>query len=192
MPEKDFAKIPIDISNSKSWKGIVWHHSASKDGVLRDWPGIVKYHTSYRINSDIVTKEEFYRRFAVKKAGESFLEPWIDVGYHGGVELVGGVPVYNAGRSLKSSGAHSGVKGCSNSFNSEYLGFCAIGDFDLKSPPIEIWNFALAVTRTFSKAFSIPPSHVIGHREVYDKLGIPREKTCPGSKWDMDLFRKEI
>lgn len=185
------ADIKIDSSISRPWKGIVWHHSAGPDGIGRDWPGIVKFHTSYRVDYNIVSEKEFFRRFESGE-GKSFIKPWIDVGYHGGVELVDGVAVYQAGRSLKFAGAHSGVTGCSDSFNKEYLGFCAIGNFDLKSPPLEIWNFALAVTRTFSKAFNIPVAHVIGHREVYDKLGVPRQKSCPGKSWDMELFRSEI
>ncbi len=59
--------IKIDTSKSRLWKGIVWHHSASPDGVTRDWGAIVKYHTSYRVDFNIVSKEEFDRRLKARK-----------------------------------------------------------------------------------------------------------------------------
>ncbi len=42
------------------------------------------------------------------------------------------------------------------------------------------------------EAFAIPADHVIGHREVFDHLGVPRQKSCPGNAWDMGLFRSEL
>src|SRR5947209_16977 len=73
--DKPKLNIAIDTSRSRPWKGIVWHHSASPDGVARDWPGIVKYHTSYRIDFDIVTQDEFERRLAAHE-GKVFQKPW--------------------------------------------------------------------------------------------------------------------
>lgn len=52
----------IPLVGARSWKGIVWHHSASPDRKTRDWDGIVKYHTSFRIDFDTVSAEEFERR----------------------------------------------------------------------------------------------------------------------------------
>ena len=181
----------IDKAGSRPWKGIVWHHSAGPDGKIRDWPGIVKYHTSYRIDFDIVTKEDYERREAAKD-GKKFEEPWSAVGYHGGIELVGTDAVFMAGRPLSLKGAHAGVAGASNRFNDEYLGLCAMGNYDVVTPPGKIWGLALAVTREFMKTFEIINAHVIGHREVYDKLGVPRQKSCPGKHWNMDLFREQL
>ena len=183
--------IKIDTSKSRPWKGIVWHHSASPDGVTRDWDAIVKYHTSYRVDFNIVSKEEFDRRLKARN-GTTFQTPWRDVGYHGGIEWVNDQVIFQWGRPLDMIGAHAGVKDASNRFNVEYLGLCAIGNFDLKPPKIEIWDFALRLTRSFAKAFQIPKTHIIGHREVFDRLGVPRQKTCPGKYWDMDLFRSEL
>ncbi len=183
--------IVIDASKSRPWKGIVWHHSASPDGITRDWDAIVKFHTSYRVDFNIVTKEEFDRRLETRK-GTTFQTPWRDVGYHGGIEWINNVVVYQAGRSLDMIGAHAGVKDASNRFNVEYLGLCAMGNFDAKPPKPEMWEFALRLTRTLMKSFQIPKTHIIGHREVFDRLGVPRQKTCPGKFWDMDLFRTEL
>ena len=189
--DKPQLNISIDTSHSRPWKGIVWHHSASPDGAIRDWPGIVKYHTSYRIDFDIVTPEEFERRLATHE-GKVFQKPWKDVGYHGGTECVDGKVVFNWGRPLDQIGAHSGVKGASNQFNEQYLGFCCIGNFDTQPPKSEEWEFNLQLTRTFMEAFQIPASHVIGHREVFERLGVPVQKSCPGTRYDMSLFRASL
>jgi hypothetical protein len=187
----DVSQILIDKVKARAWKGIVWHHSAGPDGIGRDWPSIVKYHTSYRVDYNTVTKEEFERLLKEKK-GKSFQTPWKAVGYHGGIELVNGSMVFQYGRSFDMVGAHAGVVGASNAFNTEYLGLCALGNFDLTEPTLDMWKFALGVTKVFMTTFGIPRSHVIGHREVYDRLGVARQKSCPGTKWDMELFRNEL
>lgn len=81
--------IAIDVSQSRPWQGIVWHHSAGPDGATRDWDGIVKFHTSYRVDYRTVSPEEFDR---LKAAGQGrvFQKPWRAVGYHGGTEWVDG------------------------------------------------------------------------------------------------------
>ncbi|OGS32988.1 MAG: hypothetical protein A2218_10400 [Elusimicrobia bacterium RIFOXYA2_FULL_53_38] len=189
--DKPKLTLNIDISRSRPWSGIVWHHSATADGISRDWYAIRKYHTSFRIDGDIVTEDEYKRRLAAGK-GSSFQTPWSDIAYHGGTERVNGQLVFNWGRSLLLAGAHSGVKGASNIYNTDYLGLCAVGDFDKATPAPDHWDFNLQLTRALMEAFRIPASHVIGHREVFDRLGVPRQKTCPGKCWDLDLFRSEL
>ena len=193
MKKKDKPKLNlvIDTTHSRSWKGIVWHHSVSPDTPGRDWPGIVRYHTSYRVDFEIVTKLEFYRRLA-NHEGKVFQKPWRDVGYNGGTEWVENKVIFNWGRPLDEVGAHSGVQGVSNRFNEWYLGFCAVGDFDKAPPKPEHWDFNLQLTRAFMEAFQIPASQVIGHREVFDRLGVARQKSCPGHSWDMNLFRGNL
>ena len=41
-------------------------------------------------------------------------------------------------------------------------------------------------------AYNINRENVIGHREVFDALGVPRQKNCPGDMWDLDKFRNEL
>lgn len=189
----DKPKLTLDIAvpRFRNWSGIVWHHSASPDGVMRDWDAIRRYHMSYRIDGDIVSAAEYKRRLDAR-IGKSFQTPWSDIGYHGGTEWVNGQVVFNWGRPLSQIGAHAGVKNASNLYNTEYLGLCAVGDFDNSPPKPEHWEFNLRLTRTFMEAFHIPASHIIGHREVFDRLGVPRQKTCPGKCWDMELFRSEL
>jgi hypothetical protein len=189
--DKPKLSLNIDLSKSRPWTGIVWHHSASPDGQGRDWDAIRRYHMSYRIDGDIVSENDYKRRLAAG-IGKSFQTPWLDIAYHGGTEWVNGQLVFNWGRSLSMIGAHSGVKGASNIYNEEYLGLCAVGNFDNSPPSAEHWDFNLQLTRALMDAFHIPASHVIGHREVFDQLGVPRQKSCPGSCWDLDLFRGEL
>jgi len=184
-------ELAIDVPRFRHWSGIVWHHSASPDGTMRDWEAIRRYHTAYRVDGDIVSEAEYKRRLAAG-IGKSFQAPWSDIGYHGGTEWVNGQVVFNWGRPLSQIGAHAGVKNASNLYNTEYLGLCAVGDFDKAPPKPEHWEFNLRLTRTFMEAFRIPASHIIGHREVYDRLGVPRQKSCPGKCWDMELFRSEL
>lgn len=188
---KQKMKLEIPMEGSRVWKGVVWHHSASPDGNTRDWDGIVKYHTSYRIDFDIVSQADFERRLQ-NHQGKVFQKPWKAVGYNGGTELIGGVPAFFWGRPLNIIGAHAGVEGVSNLFNTGYLGFCCIGNYDKESPIPDLWDFNLQLTRTLMDAFHITKENVIGHREVFDRLGVPRQKSCPGNCWNMDLFRAEL
>jgi len=184
-------QIDVPSKGTRNWKGIVWHHSASPDGRTKDWDAIVRYHTSYRIDFDIVTRDQYELRLKERK-GTVFQEPWKDVGYHGGTELVEGEPVFHWGRSLASIGAHAGVAKVSNLFNSDYLGICCIGNFDPISPDPKLWEFNLRLTRRLMDEFRIPSANVIGHREVFDRLNVPRQKTCPGNCWNLDLFRADL
>jgi hypothetical protein len=190
-PPKPRFHLEIPLDGSRAWKGIVWHHSASPDGKTRDWDGIVQYHASYRIDFNIVSKEEFDRRLA-NHEGKLFQKPWQAVGYHGGTELIGDTPAFFWGRTLGTVGAHAGVEGVSNLFNTDYLGLCCVGNYDLESPIPNLWDFNLELTRTLMEAFHISRENVIGHREVFDHLGVPRQKSCPGTKFDMNKFRVEL
>jgi N-acetylmuramoyl-L-alanine amidase len=193
MSELTKTRMPlaIPIQGARPWKGIVWHHSASPDGKTRDWDGIVKYHTSFRIDFNIVTKEEFEKR-QQNHQGKVFQKPWQAVGYNGGTELIGGVPAFNWGRPLSMVGAHAGVENVSNVFNTDYLGFCCIGNYDAESPSPDLWEFNLQLTRAFMDAFHISRDQIIGHREVYKRLNVEPVKSCPGKSWNMDLFRAEL
>ena len=182
----DFSKI-----KSRKWRGIVWHHSASPDSITRDWEGIVRYHKSYRVDFNIVTEREF-ERMRKEKQGKVFEEPWKDVGYNFGTEWENKKIICNIGRSLESIGAHAGVKGVSNLYNEQYIGICAIGNFDIVPPHPTHWEFNLDLTRALMKIFLIDKNEVIGHREVYDRLGVARQKSCPGGFWNMDKFRYEL
>lgn len=176
--------------NCRSWKGVVIHHSATVDGRANDWKAIKKYHTSYRIDGEIVDEVTFKQR-QMLGSGKVFEKPWSDIGYHGGWELEGDLYVFKVGRSWSVPGAHAGLKN-NSSFNNDYLGLCAVGNYDKTPPPQALWELCVATVREIRQHFGFGVDKVLGHREVYDKVGVPRQKTCPGNQWNMDKFRAAL
>lgn len=189
--EEKKPRILLDLDTSYEWEGIVWHHSATRDTNYKDWDGIRKYHTSYRIDYNIVDRKEFTDALEEGRKGV-FQRPWSDIGYHGGVEMIEGAYEFTWGRPLRRTGAHAAVKGVSNFYNKKYIGMCAIGNYDAEEPPAEMWDLCLRVTRTLMDAYNIPGGNVIGHREVYGKLGVAVQKSCPGTQWNLEKFRDEL
>ena len=122
-----------------------------------------------------VSWDDIYR-FHVQELG------WQDIGYHYGIEYAGGFPVLLEGRPWHTMGAHCRAGG----MNKRSLGLCVTGNFDLAEPEIELWDVTIAVLRTLCVAFNIPTASVYGHREFESN------KSCPGSKWDLDGMRRAI
>ena len=192
IPSKPRAQINIDVKNSRKWTGVVWHHSDQVDHPgINDFNGIVKFHTSYRIDYNIVTKDEFDTKFKLEPTKHKFEKPWRYVGYNGVVERVDNKLVYNYGRPISTTGSHAGIPG-NSTFNDSYLGFCVCGNYDIYTPDSEIMDFMLAITRSYMDAFNIKVENVIGHREVYVKAKVPVEKSCPGKLFNMNTFRGDL
>lgn len=146
------------------WKGIVLHHSLTKDQITVDWKSIIRYHTKER--------------------------GWSDVGYHFGIEKSkNGYRVYE-GRSLSRRGAH--VKQLA--FNAEFIGICVLGNYDKELVPIEAWTLAQSLVEVLQKKFDIFQGNVIGHWEAQKIAGLVLDdrKTCPGKNFNMDAFRQGI
>lgn len=182
---------PFEIpSVTAAWQGIVWHHSATPDNPLHgEWDGIRKYHMSYRVDGNIVTKAAY--ESASASGGRHCEKPWSDIGYHLGIEREGGSLVVRIGRPWNKPGAHAGFKQ-TNKYNETFLGCCLVGNFDLQAPDQETMDLCVAVTRHIMNRFNIVKSNVLGHRETYDQVGVPRQKTCPGNKFDLELFRSRL
>ena len=164
---------------------IVLHHSFSADKNTRDWGGIRKYHTSFRYQGEIITEKQYEEyKAAGKTAGLE--RPWKDIGYHLGIEEVEGKLLLQKGRPIRTIGAHAvGFNDCS-------VGVCLVGNFDA-SPPDEARLFLLAsVCRDLQRMFRISRDHVVGHRETFTIRGVPVEKSCPGTSFDLDSFRKRL
>ncbi len=70
----------IDTTGSRPWSAVVWHHSATKDGVTNDWEAIRKYHIH----------EKGFRA----------------IGYNFGLERENGLVQWRWGRSLSWEGGH--------------------------------------------------------------------------------------
>lgn len=177
----------------REWKGIVWHHSATRDGISKNWTAIRRYHTSYRIDGHIVDRLTYIGRKG-RGEGKSFQRPWRDIGYHGGIEYVDGKLRFFWGRSLDWSGAHSGIGGLLDSleYNRRYIGLCIVGNFDQVQPNSEQIDFCVTISSLLCNIYQMDYENVIGHREVYDRLEMARWKSCPGKFFDMDLIRSRL
>ncbi len=132
---------------------IVMHHSFTADSETVSWGNIRRYHT-----------EEL---------------KWRDIGYHFGIEDVGGRYEILTGRLLSERGAHCRQDG----MNRKSIGICLIGNFDSDPPPDEQWDLAVRLVKSFQIVLSIPRDQVFGHREFASY------KTCPGKSFSMTEFR---
>jgi len=133
---------------------VVLHHSLTKDSGTVSWGAI--------------------RRFHVETQG------WTDIGYHLGIEDVGGRYEVLLGRPLGADGAHAYQGG----MNRIGLGVLFVGNFDEAPPPQEMLILAARHLRDLVEVLGIPidRSHVIGHREV------AAYKSCPGRMFDLEHF----
>jgi len=107
---------------------------------------------------------------------------WRDIGYHFGIELIGDHYEILAGRMVGEPGAHCKEEG----MNKKSVGICFLGNLDLEPPPQRQWELGLKLVRSLVDIFDIPREKVAGHREY------AAYKSCPGTRFDLDRFRKEI
>jgi hypothetical protein len=134
-------------------KRIILHHSLTEDGETVSWGAIRRYH--------------------VETMG------WRDIGYHFGIEKIGGRYETLLGRMPGSIGAHT------QGYNHDSLGICLVGNFDVLAPPREQWRAAVDLVRWLSAVYKIQPENIYGHRNF-------APKTCPGTLFDMTAFRADV
>jgi len=154
----------LDWGSVKPFRGIVLHHSATPDNRSFSWPAIRRYH--------------------VETNG------WKDIGYHLGVENVGNETWTLRGRPLTEFGAHAlnyngGDHAC--------IGICVVGSYDATPPTMESWGATVDLVVELKKQFLERRGvhlFVMGHRETYAPG--PPLKTCPGSAFDLQRFRKDV
>lgn len=142
---------------------VVIHHSFTGDSTLNNWEAIRKYH--------------------VETNG------WVDVGYHYGIEDVGGKIVLQEGRSPLSTGAH-----CKEmNMNAVAFGVCIVGNFDEAPPSLAKLYFLRDFCYALMVNYSIPAQNVIGHREAGMMAGFDwmkgQYKTCPGKLFPLVSLR---
>lgn len=163
----------------RQFKSIILHHSTTPDGQILNSPAIFKYHTSYRVDFQIVDKDTFYTRRATGQ-GKYFQEPWRDVGYHFLVEKVKNKTFIIVGRPLTDSGAHCLGK------NNTSIGVCFVGNYDKNIPDNEMVDVAATrIIAPLCKILDIPVENIKGHC-VYS------QKSCPGKKFPMTTFRNIV
>lgn len=125
---------------------IVVHHSATADGQTFSWGAIRKYHVG--------------------------TNGWLDIGYHGGVELVGDHYEAMFGRDWGMDGAHTLGQ------NERALGICFVGNFDDAPCPDAQLAVGAMVLRTWMALYGIPATEIYPHN-------VFQNKSCPGKRFDM-------
>jgi N-acetylmuramoyl-L-alanine amidase len=112
-----------------------------------------------------------------------------DIGYHKGIEDVGGIIQVLTGRADTTSGAHTKELG----MNSKSIGICVVGNYDIIPPPLEYLEILKKICYAYMINYSIPTKNILGHREVGLMAGFDWKKgqfkTCPGRLFDMVAFR---
>ena len=175
----------INTQNSLKWEYIIIHHSETSAHTIQTWNGIKAYHMSWRYNDDIVTEEKAKELIA---QGKTVLPPDRDIAYNFGVQSDDNLTnfKYLIGRPLSISGAH-----CLG-FNAKGIGICSLENWDMHMPTHETYDAIAVLVNKLINVFNISIENVIGHRESYDLLNVPRKKQCPGSNFDMVYLRRLI
>lgn len=107
---------------------------------------------------------------------------WLKIGYHYGIELVNDSYEVFTGRFLNEDGAH-----CKESLmNYRSIGICFVGNFDEVQPSMDQWNLGLELVNSLLEVFRIPRENVFGHS------AFAPYKSCPGKKFNVDLFVREL
>lgn len=173
------AEIRESLCNSKrTWAFSIIHHSATPDGAfISDFDAIKKFHMSYRLKGDIITKDEAEKLIA---QGQRVIMPWVDIAYHYVIEYDGGKLVVKEGRTLETSGAH-----CVG-MNGKGLGICLVGNYDVKEPDDEQYNLLADVNVAIMKAYNVPIQNIKPHH-FYAAW-----KSCPGNKFNWMKFASII
>lgn len=109
-----------------------------------------------------------------------FVNKWSRMGYHFGIELLRHDYEVLVGLIPTQPGIH-----CIG-HNENSIGICMIGDFNRIEPPQKQWNLGLDWTRFLCNFLDIPAENVYGHGEL------DRNRTCPGTFFDMSLFRRML
>lgn len=104
---------------------------------------------------------------------------WADIGYH---KVITGDGVIRQGRPDRLVG--SGAEG----WNEDSLHICLTGNGDTDELKGHAQRKALKdALETLGKRHDIEASNIIGHRDVYKRLGQKQAKSCPGAKFYAEL-----
>jgi hypothetical protein len=153
---------------------IVIHHAAEFDAPTLQWAGIRLFHKSWAVDGIIVTQQEYGRRLGAHE-GKKFKPPWIDIGYHAGIELLEHGYEILMGRPWDAQGAH-----CLK-HNTRALGLCFVGDFNLRTPSTAELETGAVIVAYWMRTTGIPLGKIYRH----DTLN---ETDCPGRLFNLTAF----
>jgi N-acetylmuramoyl-L-alanine amidase len=131
---------------------IIIHHSAADDFPDLQWPGIRTYHMT------------------PQNQGGPVGGPWLDIGYHAGVEAYGSGFEMLIGRPWDFTGAH--CKG----HNTHALGLCFVGNTAEDELPQAQLVAGVKVIRMWMRLFRVPPDRIFRHSDF-------ENTECPGGKF---------
>jgi len=166
---------------------IVIHHSATPDQETKDWAAITRFHTSFRQGGNIISPE---KAAALRTAGVKGIEsPWPYVGYNAGIEEIDGQIEFLTGHAIGLQGYH-----CKHAnMNSQSIGICVVGNFDVVVPSMAKLNFLRDLCKSYIVNYKIPASNIIGHRDAGLMIGLDWRKgefkTCPGKLFPLQTFK---
>jgi hypothetical protein len=133
----------------------VIHHSLTEDSGTVSWDAIRRYH--------------------VETNG------WNAIGYHFGVEMIGGRYEILFGRPLRQDAAAVKEAG----MNKKGIHVCCVGNFDQHPPHPEMWQLTAELVSVLCAMLKIPNRRIFGHRDF-------AKKTCPGRQFNLDTFRRDV
>lgn len=140
---------------------------------MRPITSIVLHH-SLTIDNIVREDTNAIRRYHID------VNKWKDIGYHLVQESIGDLPNLVIGRPWSIAGAHAPGR------NTDSLGYCIVGNFDLAPPDEYIWAFAVKTVRWLMEVFSIQRKNIFGHKEVTP------DRTCPGAFFNLEKFRASV
>ena len=102
---------------------------------------------------------------------------WVDIGYHAGIELVYTEYEIFYGRPWDAPGSHTIGQ------NSISLGFIFVGNYDLIEPTDKMLETSAKLLKLWMRLYDIPKHRIYRHHDF------AKDRTCPGSKFDMNKLR---
>lgn len=138
-------------------------------------PNSIVLHHSLTADGNLVNWNAI-RNYHVNELG------WKDIGYHFGIEKVRDHYEVLVGRMMNETGAHTKQ----NNMNRQSIGICLIGNFDETEVPPEQYSLALRLVKSLIEVTGVYSGRIYGHREFAGY------KSCPGKKFDLTKFRKDL
>ncbi len=148
----------VQRDNLREWKFIVLHHSATEVGSVE--------------SIDAAHKQ--------RKDAEG--NPWRGIGYHfvvgNGRGMKDGEVTATFRWTEQSDGAHAG----NLQYNTQGIGICLIGNFEVESPTEAQIDSLNQLVRTLRNECRIDPQGIVRHIDIKATL-------CPGKRFPLEKFK---
>lgn len=129
-------------------------------------PKFIIIHHTEKHGMDVYEAHEYHKSLG-----------WEGIGYNYFIE--------ENGEIIEGRGIYVGAH--TKGINDKSIGICLSGNFDLSYPTKKQIKSLYKLCRYFMKKYRVKKCDILGHREVKNVT-----KSCPGSNFDMDIFRKRL